>query len=98
MDNFNVGKLSLEEESFFLSSSPWPDGLSFVINDSDDAIILPIVQTSLRHQQQAQNHMMFLLQLRQAVVGVCKTSSPIFLFKKFSNNHQTENFGYHISD
>jgi len=62
MDNFNVDKMPLEEKSFS-SSSSLSDGLSFIVNDLDDRIILSIVEHVL-HRQQDSQHMVFLLQLK----------------------------------
>jgi len=45
-----------------LSSS---DGLNFIINDSNNEIIMPVVQHLVEHQQDPQ-HLVFLLQLQQA--------------------------------
>ena len=47
------------------SSSSSSDGLSFVIDDSDDEIIMPVVQHFVQRHQDPQ-HLVFLLQLQQA--------------------------------
>ena len=60
MDNFSVDKMCLEEES----SSSFSDGLSFIIDDSDDEIIFSLVEELLNDKKDVQ-HMTFLLQLRQ---------------------------------
>ena len=75
-DNFNVETLPLERESSLSSSlSSWLDSFSFVINDSDDDVILPVVQNLLNCQQQLQQHIIFLLQIRHARTKLTPSAS-----------------------
>jgi len=50
--------------SLLSSSSSSSNGLSFIINDSDDEIIFPVVQHLIESEDDPQN-LVFLLQLQQ---------------------------------
>jgi len=55
-------------------SSSSSDGLSFVIDDSDDEIIMPVIQHFIQHQQDPQ-HLVFILQLQQAAQELTPSAS-----------------------
>jgi len=72
----NVGKIPIEDESssssstmlhlsLLSSSLSSSDDLSFIIIDSDDEIIYPIVQDLIESEDNHQN-LVFFLQLQQA--------------------------------
>ena len=60
--------------SLLSSSSSSSDGLSFVINDSDDEIIYPIVQDLIESEDDHQN-LVFFLQLQQAAKELTPSAS-----------------------
>jgi len=89
-NNVGASKMPLVEESSSSSSSDsfedimpiimsssdssLSDGMSFVINDSDDEIILFVIQHFIQHQQDLQR-LVFLLQLQQATQQLTPSAS-----------------------